>query len=130
MFSLVRYGPLWPCSLRGRSRARVLDIPPRHFLADFKDSAYSEAPQMGTGSRFASEARRARWRARPSRVGSPLLDRHPVRPAGAGLVRAPRWGLKRGRSTPTRTTARRSGAPTGASGSDMRSVLGCFLLWP
>src|SRR5919199_3297306 len=40
MFSLVRYGPLWPCSLRGRSRARVLDIPPRHFLADFTDSAY------------------------------------------------------------------------------------------
>src|SRR5216684_7333762 len=92
MFSLVRYGPLWPCSLRGRSRARVLDIPPRHFLADFKDAAYSEAPQMGTGSRFASEARRARWRARPSRVGSPLLDRHPVRPAGVGLVRTPRRG--------------------------------------
>src|SRR5205823_2011169 len=40
MFSLVRYGPLWPCSLRGRSRARVLDIPPRHFLAGFTDSAY------------------------------------------------------------------------------------------
>src|ERR671910_949603 len=33
MFSFVRYGvrygPLWPRSLRGRSRARVLDIPPR-----------------------------------------------------------------------------------------------------
>src|SRR5450755_3769076 len=43
MFSLVRYGPLWPCSLRGRSRARVLDIPPRHFLADFQGSAHSEA---------------------------------------------------------------------------------------
>src|SRR5271154_2541640 len=27
MFSLVRYGLLWPCSLRGRSRAQVLDIP-------------------------------------------------------------------------------------------------------
>jgi hypothetical protein len=26
MFSLVRYGPLWPRSQRGRSRARVLDI--------------------------------------------------------------------------------------------------------
>src|SRR3954451_13145536 len=40
MFSFVRYGPLWPCSLRGRSRVRVLDMPPRHFLADFTDSAY------------------------------------------------------------------------------------------
>jgi hypothetical protein len=40
-------GPLWPCSLRGRSRARVLDIPPRHFLADLKDSARSAAPQNG-----------------------------------------------------------------------------------
>lgn len=30
------------------------------FLADFKDSAHLEAPQMGTGSGFASEARRAR----------------------------------------------------------------------
>src|SRR5688572_6841539 len=29
MFSFARYGRLWPCSLRGRSRARVLDIPPR-----------------------------------------------------------------------------------------------------
>src|SRR6266540_1379190 len=45
MFSLVRYGPLWPCSLRGRSRARVLDIPPRHFLADFDDTTHSEAPR-------------------------------------------------------------------------------------
>jgi hypothetical protein len=45
MFSLARYDPLWPCSLRGRSRVRVLDIPPRHFLAGFKDSAHSEAPR-------------------------------------------------------------------------------------
>src|SRR5882757_7462815 len=38
MFSLVRYGPFWPCPLLGRSRARVLDIPSRNFLADFEDS--------------------------------------------------------------------------------------------
>ena len=25
-FPSVRYGPWWPCSLRGRSRGRVLDI--------------------------------------------------------------------------------------------------------
>ena len=35
MFSLVRCGPLWPYSLRGRSRARVLDILRRHFLTIF-----------------------------------------------------------------------------------------------
>ena len=29
MFSLVTYGPLWPCSPLGRSRERVLDILPR-----------------------------------------------------------------------------------------------------
>jgi GNAT superfamily N-acetyltransferase len=37
MFSLVRYGPFWPCSLRGRSHAPVLDIPPRNFLEDRPD---------------------------------------------------------------------------------------------
>ena len=39
MFSFVRYGPLWPSSLRGRSRAPILDIPPRHFLVDFNGSS-------------------------------------------------------------------------------------------
>jgi hypothetical protein len=34
MVSLMRYGPLWPSSLRGRSRTPVLDIP-WTFLADF-----------------------------------------------------------------------------------------------
>ncbi|MDH6287932.1 hypothetical protein M2275_002838 [Rhodococcus opacus] len=35
MFSFVGYGPLWPCSLRGRSCARVLDVLRRHFLTIF-----------------------------------------------------------------------------------------------
>jgi hypothetical protein len=50
MFSFVRYGPLWPCSPQGRSSARVLDIPPRHFLADCNDPANSEPPQMAQGA--------------------------------------------------------------------------------
>src|SRR5260370_20147083 len=29
VFSFVRYGPLWPCAVRGRRRAPVLDIPLR-----------------------------------------------------------------------------------------------------
>jgi hypothetical protein len=63
---------LWSCSLRGRRRARVLDIPPRHFLADFKDSAHFEAPPTGTGIRFASDASKPTGRG-PSR-GSAHID--------------------------------------------------------
>src|SRR5258705_1400990 len=99
MFSLARYGPLWPCSLWGRSRARVLDVLPRHFLADFKDSAHSEAPQMG--HREPLRVRGAKGTAVIQTQPRLIAASRPA-PAAAGRVR-PCPGtavrLRRGRST-------------------------------
>jgi hypothetical protein len=50
---VVRHGPLWPCSLGGRSRARVLDIP-----AVGRGSAATDrlAELLGQGDDVALEA--------------------------------------------------------------------------
>ena len=61
-------------------------------------AALLRRPTTGPGTRSPAGALRlARYRPdrardETARVGSPLLDRHPVRPAEVGLVRAPRWG--------------------------------------
>jgi hypothetical protein len=83
MFSLVWYGPLWPCSLQGRSRARVLDIPPRHFLADFKDSAHSR-DATGWAQHPSHNVANTRWQYAVS------IPRKQLRPAyGEGFQGAP-----------------------------------------
>ncbi len=112
MFSLARYGPLWPCSLWGRSRARVLDVLPRHFLADFKDSAHSEAPQMGP--REPLRVRGAKGtvvsQTQPRRIAA---SRPAPRCGRQGqALSGHRGGVEAWAIHPTRATARRSGALT------------------
>ena len=68
LLSVVR--PVVAVFAPGTEPRSVSRHPPRHFLADFKESTHSAAPQMATWSRYASGARQARWRARtqPRRV--------------------------------------------------------------
>jgi hypothetical protein len=70
MLSFVPYGPVWPCSLQGRSRTAILDIPPRHFPAPAPSrrlravsrliSASSRSPNSRAEVRSAASARSKR----------------------------------------------------------------------
>src|SRR5688572_14118549 len=60
--TVKRYGPLWPCSLRGRSCARILDIPPRNSL-DGQDLGrlHGYLSRCRSRSIQSSQADRAGW---------------------------------------------------------------------